>query len=79
MSVLYIAVPVAIALGAAALAAFAWTLRSGQLDDLETPPFRAVFDDPPTVRPTRPGSGSPPAAAQTSRNSPASGPHPTSK
>lgn len=50
MSVLYIAVPVAIALGAAALAAFAWTLRSGQLDDLETPPFRALFDDPPVSR-----------------------------
>lgn len=51
MSVLYIAVPVAIALGAAAVAAFAWSLHSGQLDDLETPPFRAIFDDPPTRKP----------------------------
>jgi cbb3-type cytochrome oxidase maturation protein len=65
MSVLYIAVPVAIALGAAALAAFAWTLRSGQLDDLETPPFRAVFDDPPTAQRTRPGFTSSSAANST--------------
>lgn len=64
MSVLYIAVPVAIALGAAALAAFAWTLRSGQLDDLETPPFRAIFDDPPAHR----TSNAVPAAAPTRGN-----------
>ncbi|HTN01291.1 cbb3-type cytochrome oxidase assembly protein CcoS [Planctellipticum variicoloris] len=76
MSVLYIAVPVAIALGAAALAAFAWTLRSGQLDDLETPPFRAVFDDPPTVPRSR-SKGSDPKAAADGRNPSAGRPQPT--
>ncbi len=77
MSVLYIAVPVAIALGAAALAAFAWTLRSGQLDDLETPPFRAVFDDPPTVQRSRPGSGIASTASQATVNPPVGRPQPT--
>lgn len=47
MSVLYIALPAALFLGGAAVMAFVWVVRSGQLDDLETPPFRAVFDDPP--------------------------------
>ena len=50
MSVLYIAVPVAIALGAAAVAAFAWSLRSGQLDDLDTPPLRMLLEDDTSAR-----------------------------
>lgn len=29
----------------AAVAAFAWTVRSGQLDDVDTPPRRMLFDD----------------------------------
>jgi cbb3-type cytochrome oxidase maturation protein len=53
MSVLYIALPAALALGAAAVLAFVWVVRSGQLDDLETPPFRAVFEDPPQKNITR--------------------------
>jgi cbb3-type cytochrome oxidase maturation protein len=47
MSMLYVALPVALLISVAALAAFAWTLRTGQLDDLETPPYRAIFDDLP--------------------------------
>ena len=36
-----------LALGGAGLAvwAFAWAVRSGQLDDLDTPPARALLDD----------------------------------
>ena len=45
MSVIYIALPVAILLAAVALAAFAWTVREGQLDDLDTPPIRILHDD----------------------------------
>lgn len=45
MSVLYIAVPIALLLASGAVAAFAWSVRSGQLDDLETPPWRAILDD----------------------------------
>ena len=45
MSVIYVALPVAIALAAAALLAFAWAVRQGQLDDLDTPPVRMLHDD----------------------------------
>jgi cbb3-type cytochrome oxidase maturation protein len=30
---------------AGAVIAFVWTVRSGQLDDVETPPRRILFDD----------------------------------
>lgn len=45
MSVVYIALPVALALGVVAVAAFVFQVRSGQFDDLETPPRRMLFDD----------------------------------
>lgn len=47
MSVLYIVLPLALLIAAAAVAAFAWSARSGQLDDLETPAQRAILDDDP--------------------------------
>lgn len=47
MSVLYIALPVALALAGIAVAAFAFSVRGGQFDDLDTPPLRMLFDDPP--------------------------------
>lgn len=37
MSVVYILLPVAAILSAAAIAAFIWAVRRGQLDDLDTP------------------------------------------
>lgn len=49
MSVIYIALPAAIALAAAALLAFAWATREGQLDDLDTPPVRMLHDDEDTT------------------------------
>ena len=45
MSVLWVALPVALLLASAAVAAFLWVVRSGQLDDLETPAVRILFDD----------------------------------
>ncbi len=45
MSVIFIALPVAIALAAAAVWGFVWAVRGGQMDDLETPPRRILFDD----------------------------------
>lgn len=45
MSVIYIALPVAILLAGAALWAFIWSVRGGQLDDLDSPAERAVHDD----------------------------------
>ena len=38
-------VPIAIALGIAALGAFIWALRSGQYDDLDGAAERVLFDD----------------------------------
>lgn len=46
MSVLYFLVPLAVLFALVAVAAFAWTVRDGQLDDLESPPHRMLFDDP---------------------------------
>lgn len=50
MSVLFIAVPVALLLAGSALVAFFWATRGGQLDDLETPPLRMLLDDEPAPR-----------------------------
>jgi cbb3-type cytochrome oxidase maturation protein len=45
MSVLYIAVPVALLIALIAVVAFVYQVRSGQFDDLDTPPRRMLFDD----------------------------------
>ncbi|MFD2207571.1 cbb3-type cytochrome oxidase assembly protein CcoS [Kiloniella antarctica] len=45
MSALAILIPIALLLGLLGLAAFLWSLRTGQYDDLEGAAYRAVFDD----------------------------------
>jgi cbb3-type cytochrome oxidase maturation protein len=45
MIVLYIVIPLALLVAGGAVAAFAWTVRSGQLDDVDTPPRRILYDD----------------------------------
>lgn len=45
MSVLYIVLPLALVLVLAAVFAFRWAVKSGQLDDLETPALRVLHDD----------------------------------
>jgi cbb3-type cytochrome oxidase maturation protein len=52
MSVLYLVVPLALLIAGTAVLAFAWTVRSGQLDDVDTPPRRILFDDVPRAAPT---------------------------
>ena len=47
MTVLYIVLPLALLIAGGAVAAFAWTVRSGQLDDLDTPPRRILYEDDP--------------------------------
>jgi cbb3-type cytochrome oxidase maturation protein len=47
MEVLVFLVPLAITLGAIGLAAFLWSLRSGQYDDLDGAAWRAIADDEP--------------------------------
>jgi cbb3-type cytochrome oxidase maturation protein len=45
MTVLYLILPLALLIAGVAVAAFAWTVRSGQLDDVDTPPRRILFED----------------------------------
>ena len=45
MSVIYVLVPVASLLAAAAVWAFIRAVRSGQFDDLDTPAIRMLYDE----------------------------------
>jgi cbb3-type cytochrome oxidase maturation protein len=45
MEVIYILLPLAVLLAAAALIAFIRAVGAGQFDDLETPPHRILYDD----------------------------------
>lgn len=45
MEVLIYLIPAALGLGLLGLAAFLWSLRSGQFDDLEGAAERILFDD----------------------------------
>jgi cbb3-type cytochrome oxidase maturation protein len=46
-------IPVALALGAAGLSAFLWSLRNGQYDDLDGAAERILFDDDVPMNPPR--------------------------
>ena len=45
MNVLVVLVPLAIGLGLAGLAAFLWSLKTGQYDDLDGAALRVLQDD----------------------------------
>jgi cbb3-type cytochrome oxidase maturation protein len=45
MEVLFIVVPLAIVMAGVAATAFIWSVHRGQYDDLDTPGYRALFDD----------------------------------
>ena len=51
VSVVYIALPAALLLAIAGVIAFIWAVKSGQMDDLETPGQRVLFDDDVVSRP----------------------------
>lgn len=53
MSVIFLVLPLAIALSALAVLAFAWAARRGQFDDLETPALRVLHDDATARRQTK--------------------------
>jgi len=58
MSVIYVLLPVALALAAAALWAFIHAVRSGQYDDLDSPAVRMLLDDDGNEEPGKaPGKG----------------------
>jgi cbb3-type cytochrome oxidase maturation protein len=59
MESLYLLVPVSVVLVFLIGAVFWWTLRSGQMEDLEGPAYRLLMDDdraaePPAEKPTKP-------------------------
>ncbi|MET0851719.1 MAG: cbb3-type cytochrome oxidase assembly protein CcoS [Candidatus Rokuibacteriota bacterium] len=45
MAVMFVLLPVALAFAAGALALFLWAVRTGQFDDLDTPPLRILVED----------------------------------
>ncbi|RNC82285.1 MAG: cbb3-type cytochrome oxidase assembly protein CcoS [Phycisphaera sp.] len=59
MSVLWIVIPLAFIFAGVAVWAFVWTVRSGQMDDLDTPASRILIEDEdlapaePKLNPTR--------------------------
>ncbi len=53
MSVMFVALPVALLLGGAAAWACVRCIRGGQFDDLDSPPVRILLDDKPQSADTR--------------------------
>lgn len=45
MSVLFVVVPLALVIVSVALCGYLWAVRSGQMDDLETPGVRVIRDE----------------------------------
>lgn len=59
MNIIYVLIPLGIAMLSVAVAAFFWAVRSGQFDDLDTPGTLVLFDDEPAPAPVvRPREGS---------------------
>ena len=45
MDMIFVLLPLSLVLGLCGLCAFIWSLRKGQLDDLDTPAVRMLLDD----------------------------------
>ncbi len=53
MAVLYVVLPLALLIAAAAVWGFVWMVRGGQLDDLDSPALRMLHDDAPASKTAR--------------------------
>lgn len=53
MTILFVLIPLGLALTAAAIWAFFWAVSNGQFDDLESPGW-SILSDPPRVPPDEP-------------------------
>jgi cbb3-type cytochrome oxidase maturation protein len=58
---IFVLLPLALLIAAIAVGFFIWAARTGQFDDLETPPVRILFDDeaPRASRPAIDATASP--------------------
>ncbi|MBS98605.1 MAG: cbb3-type cytochrome oxidase assembly protein CcoS [Oceanospirillaceae bacterium] len=45
MSIIYLLIPIAIILAGIAIAAFFWSVNSGQFDDLDSPAHSILYED----------------------------------
>lgn len=53
MSVILLLLIASITVASLFLAFYIWSVKSGQYDDEQSPPFRILFDDSPPVKPTQ--------------------------
>lgn len=56
MSVIFLLIPLSIAVAGGFLAAFIWAVRSGQFDDPCTPSMRVLTEERPAADPVKPES-----------------------
>ncbi len=68
MELVFVALPVALVIGGAALVAFVWAAKDDQFEDLDTPPRRALFDELPAKDAVEAGVAEP-APRETSADS----------
>lgn len=61
MSVIFVVLPLALLVVAAAVWAFVWATKRGQFDDLDTPAVRMLHDD---EKPVRQGKNRQPASRE---------------
>lgn len=54
MEILYLLIPLGVVVVVVAVAAFAWSVKSGQFEDLEGPAHRILMDDDDPMIPRRP-------------------------
>jgi cbb3-type cytochrome oxidase maturation protein len=45
MDIIYILIPLSILIVGIAIGVFFWAIKSGQFDDMDSPPHRILFDD----------------------------------
>lgn len=50
MNIIYLMIPLSLILGAAAVFAFFWAVRSGQFQDMHTPALKILDDDKTQIR-----------------------------
>lgn len=57
MEILYLLIPISLAIVALAIGVFFWAVKSGQYDDLEGPAWRILYDDEDPTQRQKNGAG----------------------